>query len=209
MLRVRVMSAPGRVQVSTAGTGWDIVDELHRRCGFEALRGSATGTGHDGSTLVPAIGGEYDHLTSGQLSTRDRRRLTSAGLLSPGGLAADQLADVAGWTGTADEFVAWYCAEGLAGLDQRAAARSGDSWETRERPADETDTAPDPAPADGDLPAPVLEYLCRLVFGDKADYAAAYAYAVHRGGPAPADPGTDWARKARTRIDSITRKVGK
>ena len=83
-------------------------------------------------------GGEYDSLS--QVSATVRRRLAGARLVSTdGGLRPDQLQHVAsgrlpGLAGmNADEFVTWYVAECVAGLDYRAAVRAG-SVESFERP---------------------------------------------------------------------------
>jgi hypothetical protein len=53
------------------------------------------------------------------------------------------------------------------------------------------------------LPAPVADWLRKLVHPPKAEYAAAYCAHKLDGGPAPADPGTPWASKARKRADRI------
>ena len=83
-------------------------------------------------------GGEYDSL--GQVSAHVRRRLAGARLVSTdGGLRPDQLQHVAsgrlpGLAGmNADEFVTWYVAECVAGLDYRASVRAG-TVESFERP---------------------------------------------------------------------------
>jgi hypothetical protein len=57
------------------------------------------------------------------------------------------------------------------------------------------------------LPAPVAEWLGRLVHVPKREYAAAYC--AHRlwGEDAPADPGTPWAEKARRRADKVLSAV--
>lgn len=57
------------------------------------------------------------------------------------------------------------------------------------------------------LPAEVAAWLSKLVHEPKRVYAAAYC--AHRlyGDPAPADPGTDWAGKARKRADHVLRAV--
>lgn len=54
-----------------------------------------------------------------------------------------------------------------------------------------------------DLPSDVAEWLERLVFAAKRDYAEAYARHRCQGFPAPADPGTEWAHKARRGVDRL------
>ena len=83
-------------------------------------------------------GGEYDSL--GQVSAHVRRRLAGARLVSTdGGLRPDQLQHVAAGrlpgidAMNADEFVSWYVAECVAGLDYRASVRAG-GVESFERP---------------------------------------------------------------------------
>ena len=178
-------------RVATTGHPSDIVDALMVRTRGEVL-----------ATPAHATGGEYDCWP--ELVDRcTMRRLIASGLVSAAhGVPADRLADVAGWDGTPDTFVAWYLAEAVAGLDARKARRSGDAWEDRCEPEPETD---EPAA----LPGDVLEYLLRLVFGAKADYAAAYAWHLWHGAAAPADPGTDWAAKARHKLDGMHRRHGK
>jgi hypothetical protein len=85
-----------------------------------------------------AVGGEYDSLA--QVSTAVRRRLAGARLVSTdGGLRPDQLQHVAAGRlpgladMNADEFVTWYVAECVAGLDYRACVRAG-GVESFERP---------------------------------------------------------------------------
>ncbi len=53
------------------------------------------------------------------------------------------------------------------------------------------------------LPAAVEEWLGRLVYGEKAAYARAFALSVCCGAEAPADPGTEWAAKARKRLAKV------
>lgn len=178
-----------------AGTGTDVLDMVHARCRGDILRVNNVG-----------LGGETDYLASGQVSARDMRRLRAAGLVShTRGCWADDLALIAGWDGTADTFVTWYFESCLAGLAQRADGRTGTAWEDRQEPTPD-DYDPTGTVA-GDLPAAIVEYLLRLVFGEKADYAAAYAYHVCTGAPCPDDPGTDWARKARNKVESLARKA--
>jgi hypothetical protein len=184
--------------VSTAGTIDDTIDALMVRTNGERLAPPS-------SSAKAHAGGEYDAYTD-YVSRRDMRRLVAAGLVSSHGMQADQLAHQCGWEGTADTFVAWYLGEALKGLDIRRSHRDGKSWADQVEP-DPEELEPAAGTVSGDLPGAVLEYLLRLVFGQKADYAAEYAYHVCQGAPCPQDPGTDWARKARSKIDSLTRKV--
>ena len=55
------------------------------------------------------------------------------------------------------------------------------------------------------LPVKVEEWLDRLVYAPKADYARAYATHLLTGAPAPSDPGAEWAGKARARLERIVR----
>lgn len=166
-------------QHTTSGAAFDIIDALVDRCHGERL---APPAGTDG--------GEYDFyrskVTSGQV-----KRLSAAGLISSRGRRADVLADLAGWDGDVSAFVEWYVSEGLAGLDQRAERRSGDSWETQQRP--------------DELPTVISIYLGRLVHEPKREYAEQYAEHVLNGGPCPADPGTEWAHKARAKVDRLVK----
>lgn len=75
----------------------------------------------------------------------------------------------------------------------------------RNQAAPTLEPAPAPAaPTDGAaLPATVVDWLDRLVFADKRAYAAAWAAHVIHGADAPADPGTDWADKARRRLARV------
>lgn len=56
---------------------------------------------------------------------------------------------------------------------------------------------PVPVAVSGD---PFGDYLARLVYGPKRDYAAAWIAHVRGGGPLPADPGTPWAAKVRSKV---------
>lgn len=164
-------------QVTESGAAFDIIDALTTRCQGERLAPPAGTTG-----------GEYDHYTA-KVTAQQIKRLTAAGLISSRGRRADVLADVAGWDGDCSEFVAWYVSEGLAGLDQRRDRRNGDEWATQERP--------------DELPPVVVMYLERLVFEPKRTYAEQYAEAILCGHPLPADPGTDWAIKARRKVTKL------
>lgn len=176
--------------VTPSGVAVDIIDALMYRTTGEVL-----------STPAGATGGEYDCWPE-LVDRRGMRRLVAAGLVSRlHGLPADRLAEVAGWDGTPDTFVAWYLGQALAGLDARADRRSGTPWECQERPADDT-----PGTVGGELPACVLEYLDRLVFGDKLTYAAGYAWHLWDHTPTPADPGTEWAGKVRHKLDAMHRR---
>lgn len=55
------------------------------------------------------------------------------------------------------------------------------------------------------LPTWAVEYLRRLVFAPKRDYAAAWIAHVVRGQEAPADPGAEWADKVRARVAKLAR----
>ena len=186
--------------LTRSGTGSDVLDMVHDRCAGEILRVDDVGKG-----------GETDYLAAGHVRPRDMKRLRAAGLVSnTRGCRADVLAHVAGWTGTADEFLTWYVETCIQGLKARAESREGRAWHELERPVDDepADVAPEyGAPADV-LPEPVCEYLMRLVHGPKADYASAYAYHVVHGHPAPDDPGTEWAIKARRKVDALVRRGG-
>lgn len=63
--------------------------------------------------------------------------------------------------------------------------------------------APVVEPVAASLPASIVEWLDRLVFADKRAYAHAWAEHVVCGADAPADPGTDWAAKARSRCARV------
>lgn len=67
--------------------------------------------------------------------------------------------------------------------------------------------APAAAPA-GELPAWATEYLGRLVYAAKRDYAEAWLRHVLHGAPEPADPGRDWARKVRDRVERLRKLNG-
>jgi hypothetical protein len=58
-------------------------------------------------------------------------------------------------------------------------------------------------PSSGGLPPEVADWLRKLVHPPKAAYAAAYCAHKLDGAPAPDDPGTPWAVKARKRADRI------
>lgn len=53
------------------------------------------------------------------------------------------------------------------------------------------------------FPREVCDWLSRLVHEPKREYARAYCAHVLDGAPAPADPGADWAVKARKRADRV------
>lgn len=159
-------------------------------------------------STVRADGGEWDYVTDGHVSRRDWQRLVGARLVSRDGLAPDVLADWFGWEGEASGFVEHYVSTCLAGLAWRADRRAGCRWEDQVRPDDdelEPPTAPD-VHGCAELPEPVVEYLMRLVFGAKADYAAAYAEHVFLSGPLPADPGAEWAGRVRHKVDALARR---
>lgn len=183
-------------QVQFSGVAGDIIDALMVRTGGERL-------------APPPIGdtaGEYDGFRDDH-SKHELGRLCANGLVHSLGLRADQLAHCASWLGSADEFVAYYCTEALAGLRQRDERKSSSGeWADQVRP-DDTDDELEPAvaPIAGQIPESVLEWLERLLFGAKANYAAEYALAVCCGLVMPDDPGTEWARKARSKVDAMHR----
>lgn len=201
--------------VILTGDPADPIDAMLHRSHGEVLRPPPVGDYR---------GGEYDHVREGHVSTRDRRRMASAGLVSAGGLPADVLCDRCQFDGDASTFVEWWYAQGLKGLDHRAAARNGTRWEDRTRPDPDDDDGdawadyvrPDPATpapcqtgtvtASGPVPG-LAAYLERLVFAEKLTYAAAYAAHVTDGAPCPDDPGTEWARKARSKVDALVRRA--
>lgn len=180
-------------QVVEAGRADDLIDALMARTGGEVLAPP--------NALARAQrGGEYDCYHD-HVSRRDLRRLVAGGLVSVHGMQADRLAHRVGWEGSADTFVAWYLREALRGLDVRLERREGRDWADQAEPDGPTCTGG----GLGDLPQAVTDYLLRLVYGDKATYAAEYAYHRVHGAPCPVDPGTDWARKARGKIDHYLR----
>ena len=62
---------------------------------------------------------------------------------------------------------------------------------------------PEPARTPGVFPEPIADFLARLVYETKREYATAYAAHRCHGTPLPADPGTDWAMKARVKVDRL------
>lgn len=177
-------------RVTTTGHADDLVDDLIARCG--------------GEVLAPAgrrAGGEYDLLTDGHVSRTDMRRLVAAGLISPHGVPADVLADRFGWQGDAGSFVDHYVATSLAGLAARRDRREGCSWVDQVEPDPEDEPAGPMTGTVRDLTGPCLDYLSRLVYGPKRDYASCYAMAVCGHCEMPPDPGAEWAGKARRKVD--------
>lgn len=64
------------------------------------------------------------------------------------------------------------------------------------------------APAHGSAwPESVVEYLARLVFEPKRQYATELAAHLLDGADAPADPGTEWAVKVRTKFERFVVSV--
>ena len=171
------------------GSPADIVDALLSRTAGEVLAPPAGCTG-----------GEYDCWPE-LVDRRTMRRLVAAGLVSSHGIPADRLADIAGWDGTPDTFVTWYLDEAIAGLDARHAGRDGTAWHEQPEPEPEPE-----GPCTVALPDEVVDYLLRLVYGTKLDYASEYAWHLWQGAPAPADPGTDWAGKARHKLEAMHRR---
>lgn len=53
------------------------------------------------------------------------------------------------------------------------------------------------------LPPKVVEYVDRLVYEPKREYAELLASSLVAGGPAPSDPGTEWAAKVRVKLDRL------
>lgn len=114
-------------RVAFADRADDVLDVMIESSGGSVLRAPAVGAG-----------GEYDDWV--QWSRRDVRRLVGAGLIAADGLAADVLLTAcqhgprAGvfMSMNADELVSWWFAEGLRGLDVRAARRA--RAERTERP---------------------------------------------------------------------------
>ena len=170
----------------------DLIDALLTRTRGEVL-------------YVTGDGGECDFVRAGHVTVRDMQRLRAGGLVSSHGIEADRLAMVYGWEGDCSAFVEHWVCQGLAGLRARRERREGGAWS--DSPDDPELAGPVLSPTE--LPIPLVEYLGRLVFGLKADYAAEYAYHLVHGEPCPADPGTDWARKARGRVDWYLRSAVK
>jgi hypothetical protein len=58
-------------------------------------------------------------------------------------------------------------------------------------------------PSSSSWPAWADDYLNRLVYPPKRDYAVAWLEHTLNGAPAPADPGAEWADKVRRRVDKL------
>lgn len=139
--------------------------------------------------FVPTDGGEMDSLA--QVPTSVRRSLASARLVSAGGLRADVLLhEVQGSAqcpselvnANPDQFVSWYVAECVAGLEFRKVAREGGTvWHEQ--------TEPEPWPAE------LVEWLERLVYGAKVELLGELAAWRFDGAPCPTIPDTEWATK--------------
>lgn len=175
---------------------------------------------------VSGDGGEYDDLTAGLISTRDRRRLAGARLTAAhGGMPADVLHEIVCEMYppvrelSPAEFVGWYFDECLAGLDYRASDRAGAVWHEQEQPDDDgsdvldTGTVAPAAPVApsethqvGTVPAWAAEWVDRLIHPPKR--ALLLELIGHRwhGAPAPVVPADDWAVKL---ADKFARKAGK
>ena len=167
-------------------------------------------------------GGEYDSFAAGAVSARVRRRLAGARLVSShGGLRADELQQVAELRlpqlggMNADEFVAWYVAECVAGLDHRAAGRDGVRWEDQTEPdpddyeppvsvhrapsSSSVDLGPGVAPcADDALSIPgapgwFVAWVLRTVHPPKVALLAELGRWAWANGPLPVLPGDAWA----------------
>jgi hypothetical protein len=70
--------------------------------------------------------------------------------------------------------------------------------------------APEPPPASptrASLPEWAEEWLAGLVYEAKRDYARQYLEHILCGAPAPANPGAEWADKARKRADRLAEKA--
>lgn len=59
------------------------------------------------------------------------------------------------------------------------------------------------------IPVNIQTWLSTLVFEPKRTYATKYATAKLAGKRGPADPGTEWAKKARTRVDEMLKDPNK
>jgi hypothetical protein len=67
----------------------------------------------------------------------------------------------------------------------------------------------EPLAPPGKCLGPMLDdYLGRLVYGPKREYAAAWIAHVLEGASAPADPGAPWAEKVRGKVAYYVRKAG-
>lgn len=158
--------------------------------------------------------GEYDGWRQG-FSRRDVRRLVGAGLVARDGLAADQLLHE--FDGchdmNADEFVSWWMAEGLRGLDIRAARRSGVT-SSDERPDDAWDeylaesVAEPIALAEVCAAAPewFAEWCARIVHGPKLDVLTMLGAAEWCGSSAPAPINAAWYPKL---VGKFARRCGR
>ena len=206
--------APARLSPVLTGDACDPIDRLMLFTGGDILR-------------VSGDGGEYDDLTAGLISTRDRRRLAGARLTGTScGMPADVLHEVVAEmyppvrSLSPAEFVGWYFDECLDGLSYRASARAGTVWHEQERPDDEdegsdvleTGTVSPVAPVapsethTGTVPAWATDWVGRLVHPPKR--ALLLALIGHRwhGATRPTIPADEWAMKL---ADKFDRKAGK
>ena len=151
-------------------------------------------------------GGEYDPLLL--VSTRVRRRLAGARLVSSdAGMWADELLAVAAArcplleTMNPDEFVSWYVAECIAGLDRRADVRSGARWEDQCEPEPDADVvhradfgvdAGVPLELVAGAPGWFTAWVLRTVHEPKVDVLMGLAQWAWSGGPAPVLPDAGW-----------------
>lgn len=191
-----------------SGDPGDPIDYLYRVC-----LGSVLGVGDTSA-------GEYDSLARGAVSTRDRRRLAAARLVSSSGDPADVLlydiqqsdtcpAELV--SATPDEFVAWYVRTALSGLAYRADGRSGDAWHDYDDDPRYLDHLADaygepiepdaepiaaaPASRAGTVrPTWFVEWCARLVHAPKRELLERLGAAQWDGAPAPVIPDTDWGR---------------
>lgn len=70
-------------------------------------------------------------------------------------------------------------------------------------PTEQVATVHHIGPKTATQPEAVTEWLNRLVYAPKRAYASAWADHVLNGAAEPADPGTDWAAKVRTRFERL------
>jgi hypothetical protein len=208
--RCGVSVLPGRTRVSVTGgyscVGCATVDEYGRRCGEPApdaawrkntapgkssfQRDWTSALAHEGFTFEP-----IDGLTVDKMNKRGVKVAKS----HEGAVSA-------------------FLATGVRPAPKRARGASG-APKAPKAPKVATVAAVEPTPAPVCEPAPTVddsnptrplpawadEWLAQLVHAPKREYARAYL--VHRltGGPAPVDPGADWAEKARKRADRLAR----
>lgn len=181
----------GALPAALTGDAADPIDRLLWATGGEVLR-LPTGAER---------GGEYDQFADGLLTTRDRRRLAGARLVSTdGGLFADQLLSVATERMSAldgmnaDQFIVWYVGECLDGLAYRASARAGVRWEDQRRPEDDYGDALADGPGHGVHGAPgwFVAWQLRLVHPPKLVLLTELGRWAWEGGARPTVPADAW-----------------